>query len=146
MIFSCSVALFATDGLSCSLTGGWFLCGLRHYRGFSENRGLEKSMNQEALDRLRVLLDSSSRCQCGGNCELLQDLAAKVLDIQVHEVGFEIQCPVCNELLAFHSPNRLSLYTCERCQKRFRYEPGGAIIEIELNPQRPGGSLISDYQ
>jgi hypothetical protein len=103
-------------------------------------------MNQESLDRLRQLIDSSPRCQCGGDCELLQSLAAKVLDIQVHELGFEIQCPACHEPLAFHPPNPLTLYECRPCRKWFRYEPGGGLIEIEPNQPQLRRSLLSDYQ
>lgn len=89
-----------------------------------------KAMQQEALDRLRLLIDSSPRCKCGGNCELLQSLAAEILEIQTREIGFEAQCPSCNGPLLFNQASSLGLYECRRCLKWFRYDPGTGAVEI----------------
>jgi hypothetical protein len=80
------------------------------------------------LDRLRDLIESSSRCKCGGDCELLKSLAEKILDIQFHEVGFKLNCPQCQESLFFHPTN--SLYQCRSCKNWFRTNGDGGLIEL----------------
>ncbi len=88
-------------------------------------------MNQEELDRLRTLIEEAPRCKCGGNCELLEHLAAQVLEIQVHGVGFRLNCPNCEKELFFDHTN--SWYTCRDCNKWFRSDVSGALIEIRSN-------------
>lgn len=100
-------------------------------------------MNQEALDRFKDLIDSSPRCKCGGNCELLEDLAAKLLDIQVDEIGFELPCPSCNKPLLFDSTSPLGLYRCEQCDKWFSYNIGTNPVEIKT---KPTSESLTDYQ
>jgi ribosomal protein S27E len=88
-------------------------------------------MDQEILDRLRELIESSRRCKCGGNCELLKSLAEKILDIQFHEVGFKLECPHClKEPLFFHHTN--TYYQCRKCSRWYRANQDGALIELNL--------------
>jgi transposase-like protein len=99
-------------------------------------------MEQEALDRLQLLIDSSHRCKCGGDCELLKTLAAELMEIQVREIGFQVQCPSCNESLSFDPTGALPLYKCKRCDKWFRYDPGTVPVEIETKRNR---ELLTDW-
>jgi hypothetical protein len=99
-------------------------------------------IEQEALDRLRLLIDSSPRCKCGGSCELLTALAGELMEIQVHEIGFETLCPDCNEPLFFDQASALALYKCKKCDKWFRYDPG--TIRIEIGTKR-SGELLTDW-
>ena len=88
-------------------------------------------MDQEILDRLCELIESSPRCKCGGDCELLKSLAEKILDIQVHEVGFKLECPRCpEELLFFHHTN--AYYQCRKCDRWYRANPDGTLVELHL--------------
>jgi uncharacterized protein YbaR (Trm112 family) len=99
-------------------------------------------MEQKALDRLQLLIDSSPRCKCGGDCELLKSLAAELMEIQVREIGFQVPCPYCNEPLSFDRTNALPLYQCKRCDKWFRYDPGTVPVEIETKRNR---ELLTDW-
>ena len=45
------------------------------------------------LDRLRELIESSRRCKCGGDCELLKSLAEQILDTQLDKVDTERTIP-----------------------------------------------------
>ncbi|MGA2461389.1 MAG: hypothetical protein ABSF82_08215 [Candidatus Bathyarchaeia archaeon] len=96
---------------------------------------IAKLMQQEALDRLRELIDSSPRCRCGGNCELLQSLAEQVLDIQENELGFQAQCPTCNQPLQFNPESIHGRYSCKQCKKSYRYHPSTGPIETLSEPR-----------
>jgi hypothetical protein len=95
-------------------------------------------MKQEALDRLRELIDSSPRCKCGGNCELLQNLAEQVLDIQENEVGFQAQCPTCNQPLLFNRESIHDRYSCKQ-----EVVPVPSQHRLNRNTQRTESDLNS---
>jgi len=99
--------------------------------------------NLTVAGRLLLLIESAPRCQCGGNCELLQSLAAQLLDIQSQEVGYEAQCPYCSEQLFFDQTSPLQLYNCRKCNKWFRLDPGTSPVEIKT---KPSPELLTDYR
>lgn len=55
--------------------------------------------------------------------------------IQIEEVGFEANCPHCNNPLTFH-PSPSAYYECPECKKWFRVEPTGAVIELNPYPDQ----------
>ena len=99
--------------------------------------------NLTVAGRLLLLIESAPHCQCGGNCELLQSLAAQLLDIQSQEIGYEAQCPYCSEQLFFDQTSPLQLYNCRKCNKWFQLDPGTSPVEIKTKPSR---ELLTDYR